>query len=243
MTTRIVIQTFLFLVTAASAGGAETAEVRLRSTVICEASIVRLGDVAEIHADDPALAASLSDIALLPAPTAGAARQLSQHQVRQLLAVSGVEMNGIAVTGSEAVLLQTESAALPARPKRKSPSIWHVQQASLEREESAKDMRLVRPASTAETAQTPQKPQPLPRLVERGTEVTVCSRGAGVQVTTSGKALGHGTLGETVAIELADTRDRILARVVGPRAVEVGAAAAGGSVKAVSGAPATIAQP
>ena len=40
-------------------------------------------------------------------------------------------------------------------------------------------------------------------------------------MTTSGKALAHGASGETIAVELDETREKVLGRVVAPHTVEV----------------------
>src|SRR5689334_17231999 len=81
---------------------APAAEVRLRSSAVCTSSIIRLADVAEIFAEDRRLAQALAETPLCPAPQAGHPRSLSQHQLRQILLLSGVEKS-VAVTGSEAV--------------------------------------------------------------------------------------------------------------------------------------------
>src|SRR5262245_43917684 len=86
-------------------------EVRLRSAASCPATVVRLGDLAEIASEDPAVASDLAAIALFPAPPAGASRQLDRHQVRQLLAISGIDLAKVTIGGSEAVIVQ--SAATP----------------------------------------------------------------------------------------------------------------------------------
>jgi flagella basal body P-ring formation protein FlgA len=61
-----------------------------------------------------------------------------------------------------------------------------------------------------------------PRLVRRGDQITIRSLAPGVAVTTSGKALQDGTLGEEIRIELDDTRQKLVARVSGAKSVELG---------------------
>ena len=85
------------------AGEIQAAEVRLRSSVGCAATIVRLADVAEIFADDPRVAQSLAEIPLCPVPAAGSEKSLSQEDIRQLMALSGVDRKLAQVTGSETV--------------------------------------------------------------------------------------------------------------------------------------------
>lgn len=60
-----------------------------------------------------------------------------------------------------------------------------------------------------------------PRLVRRGETVNVRAVAAGIRVTTSGRAMEDGSEGQVVQVELADTRERIAARVTGVQLVEV----------------------
>ena len=60
-----------------------------------------------------------------------------------------------------------------------------------------------------------------PPVVEKGAIVTVSARAAGVKITTSGKALDDGSTGESIGVELADSKQRVLARVSGPQTVEM----------------------
>jgi flagella basal body P-ring formation protein FlgA len=204
----------------AIAVSADAAEVRLRSSAAVRAPIVRLADVAEIFADDPAVADGLSLITLCPAPGAGSERSISQHELRQILLQSGIERQMVLVTGSERVTLLSDARPLQARPIQRSfDSVEAIQPASFLRVEPPapppSKTTVAQPAPQTEAAEPP------PRLVDRGTNVTVLARTAGVRVTTSGKALAHGAVGETIAVELDDSREKVLARVVGPHTVEV----------------------
>src|SRR5689334_20355340 len=70
---------------------AQAAEVRLRSAAGCSAAVVRVADVAEVFAEDARIANALAEITLCPAPGPGSTRTLSQSEVQQLLALSGVD--------------------------------------------------------------------------------------------------------------------------------------------------------
>ena len=59
--------------------------------------------------------------------------------------------------------------------------------------------------------------------MERGSTVTIHSRKPGIRVTASGKALQPGAVGEVITIEMPDSKQRVMARVVGPQLVEVAA--------------------
>jgi len=212
------------------------AEIRLRSSALCAAPIVRLEDVAEVRAEDPALAEALSLIAICPAPPKGTQRTLTQHDVRQIVALTGVELAKVAVTGSEQVVLQAEAAlAAHARSNRANAEIRQA----LYSVESPPDRPAVpsRPAPAAPLPATSATDGKAERLVERGAAVTVHSRRPGVRITASGKALQPGAGGELIGVELNDTKQRVLGRVIGPQTVEVGfnaAAIAGDALNATS---------
>jgi hypothetical protein len=215
--TRFVV-TFCCLCLLTVAASVRAAEVRLHAVVNCQATVVRLGDIAEIACDDPAIADDLAAVALFPAPGPGKTRQLDRHQVRQLLAFSGIDLTAILLTGSDSVVVQTEVArpvaravpsnAVPRNGRRDSP----IRLASFAAAEPAAKPDLSIPT-----------PAELPLLVKRGEEVTIHSRTAGVLVTTSGKALADGALGSEIAIEIDDPRTKLRGRVAGPKTVAVGA--------------------
>ncbi len=65
-----------------------------------------------------------------------------------------------------------------------------------------------------------------PLLVFRNETVSTVSRSAGVQVRTSAKALENGAAGDVITIEMPDkSKSKLSARVVGPKIVEIYAAA------------------
>jgi hypothetical protein len=207
MIQRFIICLALIAAGAAAAGGVE---LRLRSSAICPGAIVRLGDVVEIAGDDPAANAQLAAIALFPAPRVGSIREIDRNQVRQLLAISGVELDGIQITGSDFVVVQSSDTKTAAKPAKRSPPPSSVRPASLEM-----------PVQTSKPpAVIPEPPKPLP-LVERGDSVTVHSKASGVRVTISGKALRQGALGDEIEVELADKKQKLVGRVAGPQLVEV----------------------
>jgi hypothetical protein len=212
------------------ATAAAAAEVRLRSSAACATSVVRVADVAEIFSNDTRIAAALAEIPLCPAPTAGSQRVISQDEVRRLLELSGVEHRTALVTGSETVTVTIESAigtgSLPKRPMIASG----VRQAVFEIESDGHQGNRKPQVPSVSKQPTPPaataKSQTTPPLVARGTLLTVNARTAGVRITTSGKALEAGSAGETIGIELADTKQRVLGRVLGPQLVEITAGGA-----------------
>ena len=209
----------VFVMLVVVAQSALATEVRLRSSVNCAATIVRLSDVAEIHGADGDLAAALGSIALCPAPAIGGQRTLSQHLLRQMLTLSDVDPKQITVTGSEEVVLLSESSSPPVA--RRATSAMPVRQALYARENTAASISaqpgLLKPATSE-----PAKPAvAAARLIDRGAPVTVHSNRPGVRIVSSGKALSAGAEGETIPVELADSRERVFARIVGPKIVEI----------------------
>jgi hypothetical protein len=208
-----------------AAAASDAAEIRLRSSAGCAATVVRLADVAEILGDDARAAAALAEIPLCPAPAAGGQRTLSQHDVRQMLALSGVEPNMAVVTGSEHVTILGD-ASTQARSTAKRPLVaTGLRQAAFEADaatEAARKPRRSRPVVNLPDVSTPSATESasLP-AVDRGAAVTVHARTAGVRITTSGKTLEPGGVGETIGVELIDSKQRVLARVTGPQDVEV----------------------
>jgi hypothetical protein len=205
-----------------AASSAAAAEIRLRSSVVCATSVVRVADVAEIFSGDTRIAAALAEIPLCPAPATGSQRALSQEDIRRTLTLSGVEPGAALVSGSESVTVTNESnvrsGSLPRRPLIASG----VRQATFETE--AEGNRKTKTQSTSKlpaTIPSDAKSPALSPLVARGTVLTVNARTAGVRITTSGKALEEGTVGQTIGVELADTKQRVLGRVLGPQLVEV----------------------
>jgi flagella basal body P-ring formation protein FlgA len=196
------------------------AEVRLRSSAVAAGAVVRLADVAEITSQDPALGEALGEIPLCPAPAAGRERSLHQYELRQLLAVSGVEPGQATVTGSEAVRITFQAADQAVARIKRPLAAAGVRQAAFE--------SIAEPVNSATVNRPPARPVEPARvdtkdavLVERGAVVTVQARVAGVRITTSGKALDEGAAGATIGVELADTKQRVLAQVTGSQKVEV----------------------
>lgn len=196
-------------------GLAAAAEVRLRETANCSAAVVRLADVADIQADDVALAAALAEIPLCPAPSMSAEQTLTQHEVRQLLALSGVARSDVQVMGSERVVIARGSALSPANARR-SAAVTGVRQALFDRTVPKKAAPTMKTASVQPEAAVSQV-----KLVERGSEVRVCARKGGAIVWDDGKALAAGAAGETILIELQGGKEKKAAKVVALQTVEV----------------------
>ena len=57
--------------------------------------------------------------------------------------------------------------------------------------------------------------------MQRGKSVTIHALAPGVRISSSGKALADGALGDEITIELADSRQQVQGRVVAPLTVEI----------------------
>jgi hypothetical protein len=219
MNPRVVRYFLLFL---AAAWSGEAAELRLRSSAVCPAPIVRVADVAEIHVADPAVAEALARIPICPAPSAAGQRTITQHDLRQLLLLSGVDFEGLIVTGSEQVAVRLGSGPLVPRAIHSVPGAMAlIQPASFARSEAAAGDAGADAPQGRPPIDPSAEPSERPQLVERNAIVTVQARAEGVRVATSGKALADGNLGEIILVELTDTRSKVPAKIIAPQLVEV----------------------
>jgi hypothetical protein len=217
MTERLIGLVVLF--SAAPLAGA--VEVRIHSSVACASPVVRLADVAEIRGEDPALVAALGLITICPAPAVGLEQTLTQHQIRQHLALSGIELAQLIVTGSEQVLLlaaETPSAAARQAP----PSTGAIRQALYSIESGVgKRSSITKGTSPPAASASTMANKKSELLVDRGASVTIHSNKPGIRITAPGKALESGAAGELIGVEVGDTRQRVTARIIGPELVEV----------------------
>jgi hypothetical protein len=190
-------------------GSVAAFEIRLKDEAHCPGPLVRLGDIAEL--DTPATLAgpSLADLALFPTPAAGKSRELKRQELRQLLALCEINLRDVHLAGAETVVIRAGSAEQKTIIR---PALHLIPAAAYIK---------TGPAQPAERPGPTSKPNPLPKLVQRNQAVTIHSLWPGVKVTASGKALADGTLGEAVLIEQPESRERVLAKVIGPQTVEV----------------------
>src|SRR5262245_18411744 len=74
-------------------------DVRLRDRVTSDSSVVRLGDVAEIKADNVEEQRRLGRLLLMPAPAPGTQRFLQQREIQDLLAAHGEDVSQVRIAG------------------------------------------------------------------------------------------------------------------------------------------------
>jgi len=93
-------------------GDAQAADIRLHSECQCEAAVVRLGDIATIHAVDQATIDKLAGLELFPSPAPGGRHSVTVGQVQDMLFRRGVNLAEHRLSGSSkvAVLGATQSA-------------------------------------------------------------------------------------------------------------------------------------
>jgi hypothetical protein len=200
----------------------QAAEVRLRSAAVCSGSIARVADVAEVFASDHRVADALAEIPLCPSPAADQTRVLSQDDVRQLLGLSGVERKTVTVTGSESVRIMRDGA-LRTSPMAKQPLVaGGVRQAVFEIDTEAPTKRkLNQPATFDRPDPDDSKPVKETPLIEKGASLTVYARASGIRITAAGKAIDSGSMGESIGVELIDTKQKVVGQIVAPQTVEI----------------------
>lgn len=202
----------LFITIVVATAATQAGEIRLNEHAEAAGPLVRLGDVAEIAAETTADGESLADLALFPAPAGGRSRLLKRQELVELLALCDVELKGWEFSGADVVEIRggtsiTRTIVRPALhliPAR-SQVVHEVKSAA-------------KPAAETKT-------EAIPPLVNRNGAVTVHSLAAGIRITTAGKSLADAAKGQAVLVELADSREKVLAQVVGPQMVEIRTAA------------------
>jgi flagella basal body P-ring formation protein FlgA len=78
---------------------AQAGEIRLRSQCQATCSVVRLGEVAELAALAADLHEQLHSLPLFPAPKPGLSRRVTAQDVRETLALHGISLPAVQVTG------------------------------------------------------------------------------------------------------------------------------------------------
>ena len=97
----------------ATINSAAAVEVKLRERVVPKASVVRLGDVAEITAADRQQARQLAAVPLMPAPAPETERFLRKREIADMLAANGVDLATIHFNGAEQVAVAAMSGVRP----------------------------------------------------------------------------------------------------------------------------------
>jgi flagella basal body P-ring formation protein FlgA len=93
-----------------AAWSAEAAEVRLKPEAVCSGAIVRLKDVAEVLSANENEAAALAELQLFPVPSAGKTRNVRRGEIRELLALSDVNLTAVTLSGAEKLVVRRAEA-------------------------------------------------------------------------------------------------------------------------------------
>lgn len=101
--------------------GLQAAELHLRREASPAGSLVTLGDVAEILANDAQAKDHLAKIELFPAPNAGSSRLVRADEVRDTLARRGIDLRQVRFVGASSIWIhggsgETKPAEKIARP-------------------------------------------------------------------------------------------------------------------------------
>ena len=187
---------------------ASAVEIRLKDEAHCAGPLVRLGDVAEVSPPE-AEGASLADLALFPTPGTGKLLEVPRQELMQLLALCEVDLRAVQFAGAETVVIRAGSAEQKSIIR---PALYLIPASGYVKKS---------PTKLDHQAGAAARPDELPKLVQRNQAVTIHSLWPGVKITASGKALADGTLGEAILIEQIGSRERVLAKVIGPQTVEV----------------------
>ena len=112
----------LILVVLFAATPALATEVILRNRVEARGSLVLLGDVADIKADDESLRSQLAATPLIPTPAAGTQQYLRLAEIRDLVASRGVDVRDIRFGGTVVVSVMPEPVAGAETTPRRAPT-------------------------------------------------------------------------------------------------------------------------
>jgi len=102
-----------------AAGPLMATEVRFRPLVTVDRPLVHLGDIADISSSVEADASALATIELFPAPAEGRSRQVFAREIREMLAVRGIDLSGVRFGGYSFIQIKsphpTPHTAAPAK--------------------------------------------------------------------------------------------------------------------------------
>ncbi len=120
----------LIIVALSVATPALATEVVLRNRVEARGSVVLLGDVADIKADDEALRSQLAATPLIPTPAAGTQQYLRLAEIRDLVASRGVDVRDVRFGGTVVVSVVPEPVAGAETTTRRAPTrpVIHTEQ-------------------------------------------------------------------------------------------------------------------
>lgn len=135
-----------------AAWSADAAEVHLKPEAVCSGAIVRLKDVAEIVSADENEAAALAELQLFPVPSGGKVRNVRRGEIRELLALSDVNLKAVTLSGAERLTVrraETQATAKPQAAAAVVPTAYITPSTKLARSGESAGVGLVPVASRA----------------------------------------------------------------------------------------------
>jgi flagella basal body P-ring formation protein FlgA len=136
--TLIVVLAVMMVGSSATASPATVIALRPQATP--ESTIVRLGDVAEVRAENEREVERLSALPLMPAPASGTRRYLRMREVQDLLAAHGEVMSRLNFRG-ETVIEVVSPAAVSQPANDDEPGVHERRQAAWQGTTAATDTR------------------------------------------------------------------------------------------------------
>ena len=110
---------------------ASAAELKLRHECRCSHALVRLGDVAEIHAADPEQSKTLAAVELFPAPAQGQHRFVRAREIQDILALRGLNLSQHRLSGASRLEIRgAEAPSLAGAPAPRPLSALAIGRAS-----------------------------------------------------------------------------------------------------------------
>lgn len=227
---------------------ADAAEITLKPSALAHRAIVRLGDVAEVRAQDGNFVSQLQEIALFPAPATGRTRTMYMRELRELLVLNGFDVNGLEFSGARMVrvkvgdraTLQPQRLTQPSRQEGFVVAVRQLKRGDIIREADVELRSLDEPPRRIKAATSIKEvigrevtrlflpEQPIdqrqlrrPLLVRRGQAVQVKAKAAGVVITTTARATEEGALGDIIVLQSIENREKYAAQVTGLQRAEI----------------------
>ncbi|MBW3596815.1 MAG: flagellar basal body P-ring formation chaperone FlgA [Planctomycetes bacterium] len=236
--------------------GLHAAELRIRPECRPSGSLVVLGDVAEIYAQDKEQVEKLAGVELFPAPGPDLQRFLRVRELLEILALRSIDLADCRISGASLATIHGPDVSPPPTmaPQQTSPpsasepepvvfAVAAIQPLQRGQVIQAGDVQLVPvPADRAshhllhevelavgqETSRSFRPGQPIdprglrnPILVRRRDAVHVTVFAPGVRLMGEGVAMDEGAAGDWIAVETPHSPEKLRARVVGPKQVEI----------------------
>ena len=243
--------TLNFFVILLAGWSADATELNLKPQVTSGGGLVLLSDVATVTCEDEELRSRLEQVELFPAPAAGRSRTMRIRELYELLTLQGFDVSTLQVSGATATRVLPAPRSSPAKiepaptvPAEPTPAVLvatrALQPGDVLREADVELRPLpTTPRGTTTATRTAdvvgQEVQraiadgdPIdlrnlrrPLLVQRGELIRIRARAAGVQVTTTAKALEPGAIGDLILVQSLENNAKYSAHVTGSQQADV----------------------